>query len=53
MTLFIYFNHRRHHPSHERYLTQENTQFALIPDAPKQRDIQAPIHRLLPKGDQE
>ena len=53
MGLFMYFNHRRHHPSHERYLAQENTQFAVIPDAPRQREIQLPVQRLLPKGDHE
>lgn len=31
---FVYFNHRRHHPSHERYLKQKHTHFAVIPDAP-------------------
>jgi hypothetical protein len=51
--LFVYFNHRRHHPSHERYLAQENTQFAVIPDAPQARELHLPQQRLLPKGDQE
>ena len=50
--LFVYFNHRRHHPSHERYLAQEATKFAVIPDAPMQPDIQVPVQRLLPKGDE-
>jgi len=49
--LFVYFNHRRHHPSHERYLAQENTQFAVIPDAPQPRELPAPQPRLLSKGD--
>ena len=49
--LFVYFNHRRHHPSHERYLAQENTHFAEIPDAPPLREIPAPQQRLLTKGD--
>jgi uncharacterized membrane protein YccC len=49
--LFVYFNHRRHHPSHERYLAQENTQFALIPDAPKNRDGRTPATRPAPTGD--
>jgi len=49
--LFIYFNHRRHHPSHERYLAQEATQFAVIPDAPQQRELRPPQPRLLTKGD--
>lgn len=52
MALFAYFNHRRHHPSHESYLAQENTQFAMIPDAPQQaREIRARQQRLLAKGD--
>jgi hypothetical protein len=52
MALFAYFNHRRHHPSHERYLAQENTQFAMIPDAPQPlRELRAPQQRLLTKGD--
>lgn len=51
--LFVYFNHRRHHPSHERYLAQENTKFALVPDAPRLPDIELPTQHLLPKGDQE
>jgi hypothetical protein len=51
--LFVYFNHRRHHPNHERYLAQEATRFAVIPDAPRQPAIQAPVQRLLPKGDQQ
>jgi hypothetical protein len=49
--LFVHFNHRRHHPSHERYLAQESTHFAVIPDAPQQREIPAPQQRLLTKGD--
>ncbi len=49
--LFVYFNHRRHHPSHERYLAQENTQFAVIPDAPQPLELRAPQPRLLSKGD--
>jgi hypothetical protein len=50
--LFAYFNHRRHHPSHDRYLAQENTQFAMIPDAPQPpRKLRALQQRLLTKGD--
>lgn len=49
--LFVYFNHRRHHPSHERYLAQEATHFAVIPDAPQPRELPAPKQRLLSKGD--
>jgi hypothetical protein len=45
--LFVFFNHRRHHPSHERYLAQENTHFAVIPDAPQLRKLRAPQQRLL------
>lgn len=51
VALFIYFNHRRHHPNHERYLAQENTHFAVIPDAPQPRELRAPQQRLLSKGD--
>ena len=51
--LFTYFNHRRHHPSHDRYLAQEATRFAVIPDAPRQPAIQVPVQRLLSKGDQQ
>jgi hypothetical protein len=49
--LFVYFNHRRHHPSHDRYLAHENTQFAVIPDAPQPRELRPPQQRLLTKGD--
>jgi hypothetical protein len=50
--LFVYFNHRRHHPSHGRYLAQENTRFAMIPDAPQPRELRTPPEqRLLTKGD--
>jgi hypothetical protein len=48
---FVYFNHRRHHPNHERYLKQENTHFAVIPDAPPPRELPPPQQRLLTKGD--
>ena len=51
--LFVYFNHRRHHPSHERYLGQEATRFAVIPDARRQPAIEAPVQRLLSKGDEQ
>jgi hypothetical protein len=50
LAVFVYFNHRRHHPSHERYLKQENTYFAVIPDAPQPRELYTPQQRLLPKG---
>lgn len=49
--LFVYFNHRRHHPSHERYLKQENTHFAVVPDAPQPRELRALQQHLLSKGD--
>ncbi len=52
LALFIYFNRRRHHPSHERYLAQENTHFAVIPDTPQPRELRAPQPRLLSKGNQ-
>lgn len=51
IALFIYFNHHRHHPSHEHYLAQENTHFAVIPDAPQPRELRAAQPRLLSKGD--
>lgn len=51
--LFTYLNHRRHHPDHNRYLAQENTRFAVIPDAPLVQQIPAPSPRLLSKGDPE
>jgi hypothetical protein len=53
MALFVYFNHRRHHPNHERYLAQENTRFAVIPDAPQPCVVPAPQQRLLSKGDHQ
>jgi hypothetical protein len=49
--LFVYFNHRRHHPSHERYIAQENTHFAVVPDAPQPRELPTSQPRLLSKGD--
>jgi hypothetical protein len=52
LAVFIYFNRRRHHPSHERYLAQENTHFAVIPDAPPTRELRAPQQRLLSKGNE-
>jgi hypothetical protein len=51
--LFTYFNHRRHHPDHDRYLAQENTRFAVIPDAPRAPELHAPAPRLLTKGDSQ
>jgi hypothetical protein len=50
LAVFVYFNHRRHHPSHERYLKQENTRFAVIPDAPEPRELRAPQQHFLTKG---
>jgi hypothetical protein len=52
LATFIYFNHRRHHPDHDRYLKQENTHFAVIPDAPKPHELPASKPRLLSRGDQ-
>jgi hypothetical protein len=49
--LFTYLNHRRHHPDHDRYLAQENTRFAVIPDAPPAPELRVPAPRLLTKGD--
>lgn len=50
--LFVFFNHRRIHPNHERYLAQEATRFAVIPDAPRPHELRTPPQqRLLTKGD--
>jgi len=51
--LFVYFNHRRHHPGDERFLRREATKFAVIPDAPRQPAVQVPVQRLLSKGDEQ
>lgn len=51
--LFTYLNHRRHHPDHDRYLAQENTRFAVVPDAPRVEQLPTPAQRLLSKGDPE
>jgi hypothetical protein len=51
--LFTYFNHRRHHPDHDRYLAQENMRFAVIPDAPHVQQLPSPAPRLLSKGDNQ
>jgi hypothetical protein len=49
---FAWLNHRRIHPSHERYLKQENTQFA-VPDRGFVPVLPPPSKRLLTKGDSE
>ena len=51
--LFLFFNHRRLHPSEERYLKRENTKFAVIPEGEKVQQVSSPQVRLLPKGDEE
>jgi len=51
LATFIYFNHRRHHPSYDHYLAQEHTHFAVIPDAPPPRELRSPKQCLLSKGD--
>lgn len=51
--LFLYFNHCRIHPTPEQYLARENTQFAVIPDMPRSREISAPPIRLLSKGEEK
>ena len=53
LAAFIYFTHRRHYPSPERYLEQENTRFAVIPDAPEPKAFATTNPYLLPKGDPE
>lgn len=52
--LFLFFNHRRLHPTEEQYFKRENAHFAVIPDelTAKER-VHKPQIRLLPKGDQE
>jgi hypothetical protein len=50
--VFTWLNHRRIHPSHERYLKQENTQFA-VPDRSFVQVLPPPSKRLLTKGDPE
>ena len=51
--LFLFFNHRRLHPGEERYLSRENTRFAVIPEMPFQDHTPASRVHFLPKGDQE
>ena len=53
LATFVYFNHRRLHPSHDRYLEQENIRWAVIPDAPPPRELREPQQRLLSKGDEQ
>lgn len=51
--VFIRLYHRRIHPSHERYLKQENTQWA-VPDRSFVRiEAEAPSPRLLTKGEEQ
>jgi len=51
--LFLFFNHRRLHPSHERYLARENTKFAVIPEARAVDALPEPPPRLLTRGDEQ
>lgn len=53
LATFTYFSRRRIHPSHERFLKQENTHFAVIPDEPQPKVVTATTQYLLPKGDPE
>jgi hypothetical protein len=48
---FVFFNHRRVHPNHERYLRHENTQFA-VPDIEGEEIERGPAQSLLTKGDE-
>jgi hypothetical protein len=50
--IFAWLSHRRIHPSHERYLKHENTQFA-VPDRGFVQVRPQPVKRLLTKGDSE
>lgn len=51
--LFLYFNHRRLHPTPEQFLAREKTRFADPSDAPVWREIDRPELHLLPKGDRQ
>jgi hypothetical protein len=51
--LFLFFNHRRLHPNHERYLARENTKFAVIPEARVAEALPEPPRRLLMKGEEQ
>jgi hypothetical protein len=51
--LFLFFNYRRLHPSHERYLARENTKFAVIPESSHANQLPEPTLRLLSKGDHQ
>ena len=53
LACFIYFSHRRLHPTHARFLKSENTHFAVTPDEPMSRELDHPAPRLLTKGDPE
>lgn len=53
MGLFLYFNHRRVHPTPEQYLGRENTKFAVIPDMPARHEIPPSPIRLLSEGEEE
>jgi hypothetical protein len=53
LACFTYFNHRRLHPSQERFLKQENTRFAVTPDAPKPKTFTITTPYLFPKGGSE
>jgi hypothetical protein len=49
--VFAWLSHRRIHPSHDRYLKQENTQFA-VPDRGFVQVRPQPSSRLLTKGEE-
>ncbi len=51
--LFLFFNHRRLHPTHERYLARENTKFAVIPEARTLDALPEPPRRFLTKGEEQ
>jgi DNA repair exonuclease SbcCD ATPase subunit len=51
--LFLFFNHRRLHPSHERYLARENTKFAVITETRVVEALPRPPRGLLSKGDEQ
>ena len=49
---FAWFNRRRLHPDHVRYLNQENTQFAVPDRSFQQAGVEMPTERLLTKGEE-
>ena len=51
-TAFLYYRHRRIHPTYDQFKRQENTRFAVTDDLPPARELRTPQPHLLSKGDQ-